>query len=137
MTTMTTEIQKLSDAIVAAANYPAALGQLRAAWEELLNTIHVLGIPLPPTEGNGRIEAGEYSLTWDWKGGRYTYVRACNAYRADELARALIELVPAFIQYLERVAQTARDALVVADALRKALADEQVQAALAMRALER
>jgi hypothetical protein len=49
----------------------------------------------------------------------------------------LIELVPAFVRYLERVAQTARDALVVAEALRRALADERVQAALAMRALEK
>jgi hypothetical protein len=40
--------QKLSDAIVAAAEYPAALEQLRAAWAELLNTLHMLGIPLPP-----------------------------------------------------------------------------------------
>jgi hypothetical protein len=45
--------------------------------------------------------------------------------------------VPAFVGYLERVAQTARDALVVAEALRRALADERVQAALAMRALEK
>jgi hypothetical protein len=76
-------------------------------------------------------------LTWDIVWGGVSNVRAQNAYRADEPARALIELVPAFIQYLERVAQTARDALVVADALRKALADERVQAALALRALEK
>jgi hypothetical protein len=137
MTTMTTEIQKLSDAIVAAANYPAALGQLSAAWAELLNTMRRLEIPLPPTDGNGRVRAGEYSLTWDIVWGRVNNVRAQRAYCADEQARALIELVPAFVRYLERVAQTARDALVVADALRKALADERVQAALAMRALER
>lgn len=128
--------QRLSDAIVAAADYPAALEQLRAAWAELLNTVHRLGIPLPPTDGEGKVRAREYSLTWDTWGG-IRNVRARNAYSGDDGARALIELVPAFIQYLERVAQTARDALVVAEALRRALADERVQAALAMRALEK
>jgi hypothetical protein len=129
--------QKLSDAIVAAAEYPAALKQLSAAWAELLSAVRTLGIPLPPTDGNGRVKAGEYSLTWDTLWDRVVNVRAQNAYRADEQARALMELVPAFVQYLERVAQTARDALVVAEALRRALADERVQAALAMRALEK
>jgi hypothetical protein len=70
-------------------------------------------------------------------GDKVTNVHAWGAYRADEQVRMLIELVPAFVQYLERVAQTARDALVVAEALRRALADERVQAALAMRALEK
>ena len=129
--------QKLSDAIVSAADYPAALEQLRAAWGELLSAVRLLGIPLPPTDGNGKVGVGEYSLTWDRVGERVNSVCARGAYRADEPARALIELVPAFVQYLERVAQTARDALVVADALRKALADERVQAALALRALEK
>ena len=130
-------VQKLSDAIVAAADYPAALKQLSAAWAELLNTVRQVGIPLPPTDGNGRVRIGEYSLTWDGVGERVVGVRAQGAYRADEPARALIELVPAFVQYLERVAQTVRDALVVAEALRRALADERVQAALALRALEK
>ena len=129
--------QKLSDAIVSAADYPAALEQLRAAWGELLSVVRLIGIPLPPHDGNGRVGVGEYSLTWDKVGERVTNVWARGAYRADEPARALIELVPAFVQYLERVAQTVRDALVVAEALRRALADERVQAALAMRALEK
>jgi hypothetical protein len=135
---MITEIQNLSDAIVAAADYPAALEQLRAAWVELLNTVRQIGVPLPPTDGNGGVRAGEYSLAWEGVyGGRVVGVQARGAYRADEQARALIELVPVFVQYLERVAQTARDALVVAEALRCALADERVQAALALRALEK
>jgi hypothetical protein len=123
-----TEVEKLSEAIAAASAYPAALKQLNAAWAELLNTLCLLGIPLPSPEG---------TLTWDIVGGKVSNVRARNAYHADEPARALIELVPAFVEHLERVAQTARDALVVADALRKALADERVQAALTMRALEK
>jgi hypothetical protein len=131
------DTQKLSDAIMKAADYPAALKQLSAAWGELLNTVRQLGIPLPPTDGNDTVRAGEYSLMWDIMGGRVSDVRASNAYRADEQARALIALVPALIEYLERIAQTARDATVVADALRQALADERVQAALAMRALEK
>jgi hypothetical protein len=81
--------QKLSDAIVAAADYPAALKQLSAAWAELLNTIRVLGIPLPATDGNGRVRAGEYSLTWDIVWDKVVNVRAQHAYRADEAARAL------------------------------------------------
>jgi hypothetical protein len=131
------DVQKLSSAIVEASSYPAALKQLSAAWGELLTAVRRLGIPLPPTDGHDRVTAGGCTLAWDVVGDKVTNVHAWGAYRADEQVRMLIELVPAFVQYLERVAQTARDALVVADALRKALADERVQAELALRALEK
>jgi DNA-binding phage protein len=52
-------------------------------------------------------------------------------------ARALVALLVPLVEYLESVAQAARDAQVVAEALRRALADERVQAALALRALEK
>jgi hypothetical protein len=116
------DVQKLSSAVVEASSHPAALKQLRSAWAELLTAVHSRGVPLPPPP----VELGQISLTWDWRGGGIVNVHACRADDGvDEEARALIELVPAFVQYLERVAQTARDALVVADALRKALADLQ------------
>jgi hypothetical protein len=131
------DTQKLSQAIADASAYPAALKQLQTAWAELLNSLNILGVPLPPTDTSGRVEVEGYVLTWDMRLGKICNVHARNAYSADSGARALIELVPAFIQYLERIAQTARDATVVADALRQALANERVQAALAMRELEK
>jgi hypothetical protein len=126
------DTQKLSQAIADASAYPAALKQLQTAWAELLRTISSLGIPI------GKIEAEGHRLEYDTSWGRISRVYAITrSDDADSDARALIALVPALIEYLERIAQTARDATVVADALRQALADERVQAALAMRALEK
>jgi hypothetical protein len=133
------DTQKLSQAIADASAYPAALEQLRSAWVEILNAMYSLGIPLPPKNSNGGVEREgrrlEYNVSWGQVSSVYT--TSISGSHPDEQARALIALVPALIEYLERIAQTARDATVVADALRQALADERVQAALAMRALEK
>jgi hypothetical protein len=126
------DTQKLSQAIADASAYPAALKQLQTAWAELLNAISSLGIPL------GKIEAEGHRLEYDISWGRISRVYTVTSSRnANSDAQALIALVPALVEYLERIAQTARDATVVADALRQALADERVQAALAMHALEK
>jgi hypothetical protein len=113
------DAQKLSQAIADASAYPAACEQLRAAWIEVLNTLFALRIPLPERS------VVDYSL----ENGRVECVYGQG--------HALIEAFPPFIEYLHSIAQTACDAQVLADAMRKALADERVQAALAMRALEK
>jgi hypothetical protein len=126
------DTQKLSQAITNASTYPAALKQLQTAWVDLLNTVSSLGIPIC------KIEAGGYRLEYNVSRGRISHVYAITrSDSADSDARALIVLVPVFVEYLEGIAKTARDATVVADAIRQALADERVQAALAMRALEK
>jgi hypothetical protein len=132
-----TDVEKLSEAIAAATAYPTGLEQLRAAWAKLLHTLYSLDIPLPPKNGNGSVEVNGHRLEYTISFGSVTSLYATNASNADEEARALIALVPELVKYLERLAQTARDATVVADAIHRALEDERVQAALAMRALEK
>jgi hypothetical protein len=126
------DTQKLSQAIADASAYNTALTQLQAAWAEILNAINSLGIPLRKIEAEGH--KLEYDISWGRISRVYAITRSDDA---DSDARALIMLVPALIEYLERIAQTARDATVVANVLRQALADERVQAALAMHALEK
>jgi hypothetical protein len=143
-------VQKLSETIATAAETPAVLEQLQAAWLEVFDMMRALGIPLPEQAVDIVDKCNDKGL-WNGKVGlNYSlYSRTVEAVEADSYhidayvipkekqAHALATLFSALIEYLERCAKRTQEARVLANAMRRALADEHVQAVLAMRALEK
>jgi hypothetical protein len=143
-------VQKLSEAIATAAETPAVLEQLQATWLEVFDMMSELGIPLPEPAVD-IVDRCNHKGLWKGKVGLdYSlYSRTVEAVEADSYhskayvipvekqAHALATLFSALIEYLERCAKRTQEARVLANAMRKALADEHVQAELAWRALEK
>jgi hypothetical protein len=143
-------VQKLSEAIATAAETPAVLEQLQTAWMEVFDMMRALGIPLPQPAVDIVDRCNAKGL---WKGkiglDYSLYSRKVEAVEADSYhsrayvipkerqAYALAELFSALIEYLERCAKRTQEAQVLVNAMRRALADEHIQAVFAMRALEK